>query len=375
MVTFLDTTNRQVMGRYAVISTEPLTSIRLALGNFLSNGVSDGAGATGSTSTVTASIEYPSGTCTQVKLLGSTSFTIANGDLVFTDYQTVSIPTNTTFWVRQFITNPSGVLYYPFQDSFYNESTNGGVSGIADQTVSCDAIPNTYTAGNPQVAGIPPLAVLAMTIHASTEIVGDSIARRGVEGTTGATGNNGKVGIIAQSMGSAPFLNLSVDGETAKTWTTRATARKKMVSKGSSLIVELGVNDLDTWNETASQVITDLQSIYALAHVGQKIFQTTITPHTSDPGTPAAAWTTTGQQTAINPTTHASLNQAIRAGLSGISGFYNAASVFETSQDSDIWEVSPQCPASTCTGDGLHPDSNGLTQILNSGVIPVQTYP
>lgn len=376
MVTSLDTVNKQIMGRWGCISTEPLTSVRLALGNFLSNGSSDAGGGTGATSTVTASIEYAG--FNQVKLAGASSFTIASGDLVFTDYVTLitPIPTGTIFWVRQFITNTGGVLYYPFQNSFFSEATVAAVSGLADQTMS-GTIANTYNAGNPQLAGLPPLAVLGMTTNPSVIVVGDSICVQGTEDTSATiTGVNGKVGLITPSLGSVPFLSLAMSGETANTWTTRATARKKMVPKGSHLINQTGVNDLGTQRRTSAQIIPDLQAIAALARANQKIYQTTITPNSRDvSGSP---YTTTVNQSTVladgfeHKPEHVALNQAIRAGISGYTGYYDASSVLESALDSDLWTITPAPPY---TGDGLHPNQTGFDKVKNANVIGPITWP
>ena len=359
----VDTTNKQVMGRYGLISTEALTSVRLALGNW-SQSASVTDTCAGSTSTETASIEYPAGTFTQIKLLGSTSFTIPDGNLVFTDYATVSIPANTTFWVRRFIQSANGVCYFSHQNSFFNEATNAAPSGLSDQTMG-----GTIT--NSLAVGVPPLAVLAMTIHPSAIIEGDSIGI-GVndpeDNSSTITGWNGKTGFITRSIGSVPFLNLSWPSKIAEFYTARAPARQQLLTKGSELITQLGVNDLDVNNRTPAQVIGDLQTIWAFTHTGEKVFQTTITPHSSS----TDSWVTSINQTAINPSTHATLNSDFRTGVAGLTGFYDVASVYETSQGSDIWV---SVCSTACTPDGLHPNHTGYLLVPPSGVIQTPTYP
>jgi hypothetical protein len=361
MCTFLDTTKTQANAQWACISTEPLTSVRLVLGNFLSNGISDASGGTGATSTETASIFY-NGTPSQATVSGSSTFTIASGALVFADC-TVSIPAFTPFLVKRNIQNPGGILYYPFQNSFFGEATEAATSGLTDKTMS-GTISNTYTAGNPQLAGIPPLAVLGMSRKAAFIEVGDSQCVRGVEDTSNTiNGVNGKVGIITPSLGSVPFLSLSVAGETLSTWTTRATARGQMVSMGSHLALQLGVNDIGNLHNSVSQIISDAQLIAALARPSQHKIKTTITGHSSS----TDGWLTVGNQNVsvggVNlNATQAPLNQLIRAGLSGFTGVIDMASVFESSQDSGLWKPG-------LTDDGLHPNGNGLALPVPSGVV------
>lgn len=365
----VDTTNKQVMGRYGLISTEALSTVRLALGNW-SQSASVTDTCAGSAATVTASIEYPAGTFNQIKLLNSTSFTIPDGGVVFSDYVTLiqPIPANTTFWVRQFIQSVNGVCYFSHQNSFFSEATNAAPSGLSDQTMG-----GTIT--NSLAVGVPPVAVLAMTVNPSVIIEGDSIGS-GVndieDGSSTITGYNGKVGLITRSLGSVPFLNLSWPSKIAQFYSSRALARKQMLSKGSHLVTQFGINDLDVNSRTPAQVIGDLQAVWTFTRPGQKVNQTTITPHASDPGTPAAAFTTTGQQTATNLSGHAGLNQAIRAGIAGMTGYYDTASVFENTQDSDIWK--PHTPAYVDTG-GLHPVQAGYALVPPSGVISPVTWP
>lgn len=358
-----DTTNKQLMSRYGLISTEALTSIRFVFGNFTQNNGPDTGN--GSASTITASVEYPAGTFTQLLFGGSTSGTMSSGGIVFSDYVSVSIPANTIFWSRQFITNASGLVYCNWQNSFFGEATNGAVSGVSDQTMG-----GTITNSLPSACS-PPLAVLGMTVNPSVIVVGDSIAfgagGSGENGTNTIDGHNGKNGLITTSLGSIPFLNLATPAITADLWVSKAPSRGQFVSKGSHLVSQLGVNDL-TNGRTSAQIITDLQAIWALARAGQKIYQTTITPHT----TSTDAWATTVNQTALNQATRATLNQTIRGGISGMTGFYDTASLLETAQDNDIWIVSPSPPYTT---DGLHPNFAGYALVQASGIISPVVWP
>jgi hypothetical protein len=361
----LDTTNKNLMGRYAVISTEALTSVKLVLANF-SPSVSVTDTGSGAASTVTASIEYPAGTFTQVKFSAATSVSIADGNIAFSDYTTVSIPANTTFWVRQFVTNANGVCYFSGQNSFFSEATNAAPSGLSDQTMS-----GTIT--NSLAVGVPPLAVLGMTINPSVVIEGDSIGfgTNDIEDSSSTiTGYNGKRGLITPSLGAIPFLNLSWPSKIAQFYTARSPARQQVLSKGSHLITQPVINDLDVNSRTPAQVVGDIQTIWSFARAGQKIFQMTCMPHASDPGTPAAAFTTTGQQSPINLSGHAGFNQLVRAGIAGATGFYDVASVFENTQDSDI--IKPHMPAYT---DGLHPTVTGYQLVPPSNVISPVTWP
>jgi lysophospholipase L1-like esterase len=152
-------------------------------------------------------------------------------------------------------------------------------------------------------------------------------------------------------------------------------ARKALVPYGSHLIIQLGINDLDSpsFQHSPSQTISDIMTIVALARPNQKRYKTTITPHSSS----TDGWITVGNQTTTisgfnTQPNHASLNQTIRAGVSGFTGFYDTASALENTQDSAIWKA-PSGVAQT--GDGLHPNQTGYALVQSSGVIPIPVYP
>lgn len=372
LLTTLDTTNKQIMGRYGLISTEALTSVKLVIGNLF---LTDPDAGTGASMTCTASIEYPAGTFTQETWSSSTSVTMANATLAFGDTVTISggIPANTIFWARQYCTSTGGVLYFPRQNSFFNEATNAAVSGVADQTMG-GTISNTQPG-----YGLPPIAVLAQTINPSVIVVGDSIAY-GVQdiedGSANINGYNGKNGIITRSLGSVPFLNLSLSSEVAQFWLARATARQQMISKGSELIDELGTNDIYVDSQSAASVIGYKQGIWALARPGEKVYPTTLTPNANDPGTPQPAFTTLGQQTPVTgDAVRQTFNALIRGGVSGSTGYYDVTNALESSLNSGIWTVTPVSPYSAPYTTGLHPTVAGYAIVPLSGVIGPVTYP
>lgn len=361
------TSFQQIMARSAHVATEDLTSVRLAFSNFDYTNISDSGN--GALSTITASIEYPAGTFTQLLFSGSSSSSIPSGDLIFSDYVTVSIPNGSTFWVRQFINNSVGLFFNGWRNTFYGEATAVATSGLTDQTMS-GTISDTG-----QGWSLPPTAILGTTINPSVIIAGDSISvgfGGGGQPQNGAlaTGFNGKQGIVAQSLGNIPFLNMGVPGQTATSWIAQATARDKLIQKGSHLIVQVGVNDLAN-GRTSAQIITSLQGIYALARSGQKIYQTTITPDS----TSTDSWATLVNQTTVpNPTTeYAALNTAIRAILANTTGTYDVTSVVENSLNSSLWPVTGA--ANFATSDGLHPSSVGYNAVVSNNIIGPITWP
>lgn len=344
------------MSRSQHFATEALTSIKLVLPNFYTALPDAGVGAA---ATVTASIEYPSGTIhKQITFnTGAPSVSIPNISTAFSDYMTVSIPNGATFWVRVYYTNPNGIVYQSEQMLGASEQFAAAVSGLADQTMTGAAI----SGGTSQTWVLPPLAIIGRTVNRSVLVIGDS--------RTTYNGNN-SIGIIAPSLNNAnvPFVCIAYFSARAYQWLAHATARDVLLPYGSQVINALGINDLFD-AQTPAQLVASLQSINAATGAKYK-YNTTLQPYTSDPGTPAAAYTTLGQQSVVAITS--AFNDLVRAGFAGQSGFYEIADTSTSAHNSNKWIVTPTPPY---TGDGLHPNNAGIALITNSGVIIPAPYP
>ena len=165
-----DTTNKYMMSRSPHIATENLTSIKPVFGNFTTDGSGHDAGV-GAASAITASVEYPAGTFSQVLFSGSATGSIADINILFADYTTVSIPSGATFWIRSFIHNTAGLFYNPWQNSFLGEAVALSATVISDQTMG-------GTVTNSGSFSYPPVAILGMTRNASVVVI-PSIATGG----------------------------------------------------------------------------------------------------------------------------------------------------------------------------------------------------
>src|SRR5216684_1459484 len=366
-VATLDTTNKYLMMRSAHIATEALTSIKLAFGVFTTDGGGHDAG-TGASSSITASVEYPAGTFSQILFSGSASGTIPDVSSIFSDYTSVSIPSGATFWVRIFIHNTAGFYYNNWQNSFLGEAISLSPTVISDQTMS-----GTIT--NSGSFSLPPIAVLGMTINPSVVIVGDSVGvgspggNDNEDSSASVTCFNVKVGAIARSLGNIPFINIAAGAQVAQGWLANSAARAPLITKGSHLICQMGINDLNGNSSTSVQLISYIQLIFGLAAAFQKKYQTTITP---------LATSTDAFATLVNQTVRAcgperlNFNAAVRAGIPGLTGFFDVASALESSLNSGKWLVTPTPPY---TGDGIHPNPTGYPLIPTAGVISGIVWP
>lgn len=362
--------NHQIMMRSAHFATENLTTIRIVFSNFYNANRNGGTpipdSGRGAATSITASVEYPAGTFTQIKFSGSATGSIPDASVLFSDFFTVSIPSGAQFWVRLFTTNSAGIIFNNWQNSFLGEQIEIAASGLTDKTMG-GTVTNTGAAWS-----TPPLAILGMTVNPSVIIVGDSIAAGQADtedSSASVNGFNGKVGTIARSLGNVPFLNLAVSGEQAETWIADSTARDSVIQKGSQLVVALGTNDIHAPNSrTAAQVVADLGTVGALKWSSQKLFYASLLPRS----TSTDSWATTTNQTTVDNSVRTTLNNTIRGVLAGSNGTFDLASVFETSQNSGIWLASPTPPY---TGDGVHPTPSGYLLVPPTNIVLTPTWP
>jgi lysophospholipase L1-like esterase len=356
--------NRQTMARSAHIAAESLTAIRVAFSGFHSVGPYGGnpiadAGV-GADTSLRASIEYPVGEFAQLKFRGSPDGIIPDAGVVFSDYVPVKIPATSTFWVRKWTSNPiaGAVLFNPWQNRTMGESFNIDIN-VPDLTMGGE-IQNRINWSS------PPLAILGMSTNPSVIIIGDSIAAGYADTedrTLSASGYDGKLGVIARSLGSIPFLNLAVSGENAYSLSSNGSARNLLIQKGSHLICELGLSDLINHGRTVPQIIRDLRTVYSLARQGQKILQTTWTPRSQS----SDKWITINNQTVLN-NERTLFNRAARSIIPGSDGTVDIAGVLESAPNSGKWVAAPSPPY---TVDGVHPSPAGYALVAAAGIIRI----
>lgn len=355
--------NKQTQCRSAHVASGNLSSIRVCFAGF-SNGGNVGGNITdtgiGAATTITAGIEYPAGTFVQLKFSGSASGSIPDVGTLWSDYATVNIPTGATFWVRNLRTNASGVFFNGWQNATLGEATEVGASGLTDKTVSGTIVDS----GNGW--SVPPLAIVGMTLKASVIIIGDSLSAG--TGDTEAASRDGKVGVVARSLGSIPFVNIGRGSAQAQFWTAEAIGANAVIQKASNLVIVLGSNDING-GQTAAQVIANIQAIAALARPGQKVYVCTILPRS----TSSDSWATLVNQTvnaSFNPVKN-TFNTAALAVISGTTGAYDIASALESSVGSGKWiAATPQN-----TIEGVHPTPVGYLLLASAGVITPVTWP
>lgn len=363
--TFL-TTNKYMMNRTGHIAAVDITTIGGVWSAFYNRTFTGGPSAVadtaiGANATITASIEYPAGTFTQLLFSGSATGTVPNKGILQSDLATLSIPAGATFWVRSWWNSSAGIIYTAVRNAALGDLMNASVGSITDQTMSGTI---THNAGS---FASPPIAIVGNTNGVSVCLVGDSICAGIVTGTGESEASNtlpydGKIGILARSMDDLPFLNLGVSSELARDWIANSDGKKLLLPYFSHVIVQLGINDFGA-SRTPTELQTDIDAIFALLPARIQKWQTTITARS----TSTDSWATTTNQTYTGGTNVKTHNTNVRAGIAGLQGYFDLRLALESSPGSDKWAVDGT--ANKYTQDGLHPSKAGNELVESGGLV------
>jgi lysophospholipase L1-like esterase len=350
-------TNKQVQTRTAWYCRDNITSVRLVLPNFfVPDAFTSGyfkytETPLGSIATWTASIEYPSGTFTQVTFQnGATSGkAFTDNSYVVSDVIPVTIPAGALAWVRLFMNNSSGAFFSTdqgtgtsvVQNVALGDACEAAASGLTDKTMG-GTITNG-AAGN----ALTPLAILAVSSVPSPFIIGDSKCY----GQADTSNANGDAGQIARSIGpSLPYINGGVQGDYASAFVVpKASTNRIDLAKRyfTSVICQYGFNDVHNFNVSVTDTYEALQEIWSNF---PNVFQTTISAKTNAANTVPDATNTKSQN----------LNALIRAIPFGLTSVFDIASMTD---NGSLWLQA------SYTSDGTHESVSGYLTEQNSGVI------
>lgn len=369
--------NHWLMARSNHVATDDITSLKVAFGNFyIQDGHMQEFG-NDNAATVTASIEYPAGTFTQLLFSGSASGPIpavsSSGGTTevgvrISDYSSVTIPKGERFWVRFYFTNPGGIIHTVGQDTANGDLLDfGGTPGAGqDKTLGgtiVDAGGNGYSAG--------PVAIIAQTTKASVIAIGDSICYG--QGDAAASPTDWARGSICRGIpATIPTLNLASSGSSAGTFLSMAASRAALFPYCSHGVLEHASNDIFTAPfSSAAQVAGYNQALAAAFPSHVKKLLATCLPRST------GSWSTLGGQTVTSyEPVRTAYNAMVRGGtIAGFADYLESADQVESSRDSGKWIVSPSPPY---TADGIHPNAagNGLTSAYMASVAATKfAYP
>lgn len=326
------------MNRTGHIARDAITSVQCAWANWYgANG--GGYTAPAGTLTVTASVEYPAGTFTQLKWSGSTSVVVASGANPLSDATTIpgGIPNGATFWIRSFLAPSANICY---ADGANKSLTIGDLcmnAGSSDMTLG-----GTIT--NNSTAVIFPIAIVAQTTKRACLLLGHSLVDGLLDQSADATGDNGELQRpLNPTYGS---IRLGCTGETLATFLTKATQRVALGAYCSDIVIDYSANDLNG-GQTAAAILANYTSLAAL-FPGKRLSLGTAAP--------VGVTTTDSYATLANQTVGASetqrqlLNTAIRAGLSP----YTTIELADFVEDSRGGKWKVDGTANKYTTDGTH---------------------
>jgi hypothetical protein len=323
-------------------SPTPLSSLMLMFDGYATNYL------------VACAIEYPASTYTRVTFNGETNVNVAASSQVKSDIINITIPANSTYWIRTFVTNSGGG--WPLTANGLLSGLGGGVLYATTTSFSDLSMGGSIPDSVDSYGWIGPTAVLGTseTGGLSYGAIGDSIVN-------GIGDSPQTFGFAARAFGSTnasitvgfPGLNAYqfVGTNFNNTWATPTT---EYVRHCDVIICEFGINDCSN-GQTVSQLQTNLLLIWNYyASRGKRVYQTTITPKT----TSTDSWSTVVNQTVDSGNAvRVAVNNWIRGNPAPLTGYIEIADTIESARDSGKWK------AGYCYNDGLgvHPNSTATT--------------
>jgi hypothetical protein len=327
--------HKESMSRVRHIARDNITSLQLVIPNWYVVPW-EAEYASGATATVTASVEYPAGTFTQVKFSGSVSGSIVSGSNITSDAVTIAIPYGAAFWTRIWYSNSAGIVYV----SIVGVCTGDGFKSGPATTVVDKTMGGTVDDSGGTI--FMPAALIAYTRRSSLYLLGDS--RVVADHDTGDATTN--YGMLARSVGTAlPYINGSVSGDSIYNAGITYTKRSAFLQYCSHVICLMGINDIVTGGLAGSVVAGLLPTLFAQLS-SKPIWMCTIAPVS----TSSDSWaTTTNQTTHATNAERVAFNNLIRAGIAGTEGYFELADVVESARDSGKWKA-----PGPYTDDGIH---------------------
>lgn len=359
----LITANLQFNSRSLIHVMDNAACVQFRLPNYYVNISASGAEAgSGASAIITAGLEYPAGSFTQITFSSSTNGTIANNSELVSDQVCPSggLLAYTNGYLRIFWTSATGLvqqLSTPI-DAGNGEAMNQAASGLSDLTLGGTI---TQTGG----AGIyRPTAIFSTTTLPTVCAIGDS---RDVGHADTQTDTHGDVGEVARQVGTRfSYLNMGVNSDELQFWVANHTNRINLLSYCTNVITEFPVNDIYLGARTPAQIEANFATLWGL-FTGKRIFQTTVMGET----TSTDGWATSGNQTLVtNSANLVTVDDWIRTTPAPLVAYFENANAIQTSQDSLIWLSNGV--GSTYTTDGIHETMYAYLTVKSFGGINLQ---
>lgn len=346
----------QSMARSKHIARDTITSLQIEIPNWYVNNTTFAETGVGASASVTASIEYPAATFTQVKFSGIAAGTVPDLTTLRSDVLPIAIPKGATFFVRIWRNCAGGIV---FTGSVAQDTSNGDFfrygSSITDQTMS-----GTITSSDTSNMAFP-CAIIANTRMPACALTGDSRVAGLNDTFSDATGDKGE---LARAIGPLmAYINMGVPSDQAQKFVASHARRQALLAYVTTQVIEYGINDLATGGRSDAQIRADLLSIAGYAP-GKRNILCTMPPSTT------GAWTlANGSDQTVKSfeASRVSNNDWRRTVPAGFNGCFEIADVVESSRNSGKWKADGT-PAKY-TSDGVHESNFACQAIRDSGAI------
>jgi hypothetical protein len=356
----LNTSYTQQNIRQSDFATEAMNNFRVVIPNFyMVQGFDSSPEKAAGSATITAAIEYPSGTFTQLTFGGSATLNQAAFDISVSDPVALSIPAGAVFYTRIFRVCAGGV----FLSNFWSNA-NGSVCELGTGSLTDKTMGGTLTQGLANQGWAPVAIVQRSTTARTTCILGDSKSWGANVLNSGPGGGEIYPSLVKSGAPNIGILHLGTSGSQIQNLITGGTRRIFLARKYSkNWILQHGVNDLNA-GRTAAQVLADRATIRAMGPSG-RVWDCTITV------TSTGTWGSYASQNVISyQAQRVSLNASIRA----LPLYCETADPVEDGRDTGRWRspVPQNTPATsgTLTPDGVHyATSEGTNLIAASSAI------
>lgn len=363
----------ELMVRSGHFARSNITKIKLLLGNYFvnENGGNWAETSNGGPITATASVEYPAGTFNQIKLLGSTPYTLPDLSTVVTDYVTLSvpIPAGAMFWIRQFWKGAGTSYYFGKLNSLMGDSMNVSLTpGVLTDLTMSGTVTNINNSTNDVCFPQGIIAPIPIT-QPSVWYAGDSID----DGQGDNFDASGDTGFIGRSVGAiCGYSSNCVSGDEAHFFKSSNALRKAGLPFCTTASFGHGRNDLASNGST----LTDLKNDLTLCYAGIPAniiaaYQRTLVPGATSGN---AYIDQAGQSHPGWESIRTSFNDQIRAGTFGpmalpATGAFDAdAGIEQPPLDSGWWAFNGT--SNYATSDGTHPNPNGIGVMVAFPVLP-----
>jgi hypothetical protein len=319
---------------------------------------------TGGDVTYAASVEYPSGTFTQVLFSGVSTGIATDGNEVI-GIATVNIPTGAIFWVHTRADCPAGGAVTcgngnlsadpgPVFDSLHwGDKTDTSATSLSDITMT--GVGYSNNAGSIGTA-FGPILILGMSNAPAVINYGTSISHGEPGVQTYPIATSGEICMSLDRDG-IPYCNAGIRGDTVAKFLLSHTKRVAMSQYFQYVVFGGPTNDIGVSGRTAIAVDADCQTQYAL-FPGKRLIQSTMCPYASG---------ATGQtvNSSINTQRVALKNLVMTGSQPLLYGKWDIGSSLETTPDAGLWKTTP----AAMTSGGVHPNTLGYQTIMNSGEI------